>query len=67
MTKHEWQQLAEVEHIIELEETFSNDPVDAKLLSDAIYINDKSLGTIDVFSILRKAYEKGVRDALGCL
>ena len=37
---------------------------ESELLKLAEYINKKSLGTIDVFSVLRKTYEQGVEDGI---
>jgi len=37
---------------------------ESELLKLAEYINNKSLGTIDVFSVLRKTYEQGVKDGI---
>jgi len=45
--------------VINLEQDLANSPVSLNLLKTAEYISNKSLGTIDTFSILRKIYEQG--------
>jgi len=37
------------------------------LLQQARYISDSSLGTIDVFSVLKRAYEQGKKDSVNSL